>query len=175
MFCYFVHIRTVTNLSQALTAIVLDESRRPNSKWAPYIAILPRKLDSLIFWSDGELSELQASKVINKIGKSGAEKMFSKFIVPLGLAGYNTEECHRMASVIMSYAFDIPESNAAEDERVGDEGDDLVSDDEDDEKTTLSMIPLADMLYVYLKDFTYFRMLQELLVPGSFSSLFHSW
>jgi SET domain-containing protein 6 len=46
----------------------------------------------------------------------------------------------------MSYAFDIPEIHATEEEEVGEEGDDLVS---DDEKTILSMIPLADMLCVY--------------------------
>lgn len=40
----------------------------------------------------------------------------------------------------MSYAFDIPEPNAAEDERVVDEGEDLVSDDEEDQRTILSMI-----------------------------------
>jgi hypothetical protein len=53
-----------------------------------------------------------------------------------------------VASVIMSYAFDIPEAHTTEEENVGDVGDDLVSDDEDD-KTVLSMIPLADMLCVY--------------------------
>lgn len=44
----------------------------------------------------------------------------------------------------MSYAFDIPEANTMEYENVGDQGDDLVSDD--GERTVLSMIPLADML-----------------------------
>ncbi|PMD28317.1 SET domain-containing protein [Hyaloscypha hepaticicola] len=127
----------------ALTAIILDESRQKDSKWAPYLAILPRQLDNLVFWSDAELAELQASKVINKIGKSSAEDTFSNSIAPLGLEDCNTDECHRVASIIMSYAFDIPETHATEEEEVGEEGDDLVS---DDEKTILSMIPLADML-----------------------------
>lgn len=134
---------------QALTAIILDESRHPDSKWAPYLAILPRQLDNLVFWSDAELLELQASKVVSKIGKSSAEEAFSKFIAPLGFADCNTEECHRVASVIMSYAFDIPETHTTEEEKVGDEGEDLVSDDEEDYQTVLSMIPLADMLCVY--------------------------
>jgi hypothetical protein len=51
----------------------------------------------------------------------------------------------------MSYAFDIPETTTKDDEREEDEGEDLVSDDEEDEKTILSMVPLADMLCVYLQ------------------------
>jgi len=114
--------------------------------------VLPQQLDCLIFWSGLELSELQASSVKNKIGKASAEDMFSRYISPLGLKNYNTEMCHRVASIIMAYAFDIPEEqptteNPSNDNGVGDgEGEDLVSDDEDDEKTILSMIPLADML-----------------------------
>jgi SET domain-containing protein 6 len=51
----------------------------------------------------------------------------------------------------MSYAFDIPETTTGDDERGEDDGEHLVSDDEEDEKTILSMVPLADMLCVYLK------------------------
>lgn len=130
---------------------MLDESLREDSTWAPYLAILPKQLDNLVFWSESELSELQASKVLNKIGKASAEEMFSKSVVPLGLANCNIEECHRVASIIMSYAFDIPETTTKDDEKVEGEGDGLVSDDEEDEKTILSMIPLADMLCVYPK------------------------
>jgi N-lysine methyltransferase SETD6 len=109
--------------------------------------VLPRQLDSLVFWSDAELAELQASTVVNKIGKAGAEDMFSKHIVPLGLEGCDGDMCHRVASIIMAYAFDIPEDVASKEEDGNTEGgeDDLVS-DEGDEKTVLSMIPLADML-----------------------------
>jgi SET domain-containing protein 6 len=107
---------------------------------------LPRQLHNLTFWSDAELSGLQASKVVSKIGKSGAEEFFSRSLAPLGLTDYNIEECHKVASIIMSYAFDIPEENTTVDEKSGDEGEDLVSDDEEDEKILLSMIPLADML-----------------------------
>jgi SET domain-containing protein 6 len=51
----------------------------------------------------------------------------------------------------MSYAFDIPETTTKYDERGENEGEDLVSDDEEDGKTIWSMVPLADMLCVYLK------------------------
>jgi len=123
---------------------MLEESRQQDSKWAPYLSILPQQLDSLVFWSAAEISELQASKVVDKIGKSAAEELFSTSIAPLGITNYNIEECHKVASIIMSYAFDIPEETTQEDERVGEE-EDLVSDN-GDEATILSMIPLADML-----------------------------
>jgi SET domain-containing protein 6 len=127
---------------------MIAESLR-DSKWAPYLAILPRQLDSLVFWSQSELAELQASSVVNKIGKEMAEETFVKQIAPLGLGNCDTEMCHLAASAIMAYAFDIPDEEASKDETNAggdDDSDDLVSDDGADEKTTLSMIPLADML-----------------------------
>lgn len=124
------------------------EGQAEDSKWAPYLAILPERLDSLIFWSDSELTELQASAVVNKIGKKGAEDMLTSHIAPLGLEHSSTEMCHKVASVIMAYAFDIPDPSDSP--TFGGKGenaeDDLVSDDGEDEKTILSMIPLADML-----------------------------
>jgi SET domain-containing protein 6 len=127
---------------------MMSEGQQSDSKWAPYLAILPQKLDSLVFWSDEELAELQASSVVKKIGRSSAEEMFTKHISPLGLGEFNVELCHQIASVIMAYAFDIPEEEPAKQENGGAEGDadELVSDDGEDEKTILSMIPLADML-----------------------------
>ncbi|KAK0115968.1 hypothetical protein ONS95_013009 [Cadophora gregata] len=129
----------------ALTAIILAEGSRQDSIWAPYLALLPRELDSLVFWSAAELQELQASTVVSKIGRSAAEDMFSQHITPLQLENGSVEMCHRVASIIMAYAFDIPEKESQEEADTA-EGDDLVSDDGEDEKTILAMIPLADML-----------------------------
>jgi SET domain-containing protein 6 len=128
---------------------MIAESLRTDSKWAPYFAVLPQQLDSLIFWSDAELAELQASTVVRKIGKAKAEEMFSQHLTPLDLQNCNTDMFHRVASIIMAYAFDIPEekTNTQEGNTGGDEdGEELISDDEEDEKTLLSMIQLADML-----------------------------
>lgn len=123
---------------------MVSEGQRPDSKWAPYLAILPRQLDSLVFWSDSELAELQASTVVGKIGKVGAEEMFAEHIAPLGEC--NVELYHRVASIIMAYAFDIPEEGETKEIEADGGDDELVSDDGEDEKTVLSMIPLADML-----------------------------
>ncbi|RDW89382.1 putative ribosomal N-lysine methyltransferase 4 [Coleophoma cylindrospora] len=134
----------------ALTAVLVSEGSRQDSKWSPYLAVLPRELDSLVFWNESELAELQASAVVNKIGRSSAEDMFSQHIAPLGLNNCNTELCHRVASIIMAYAFDIPELSESDPAQnkpsLEEDGDDLVSDDGEDERTVLSMIPLADML-----------------------------
>lgn len=137
-------------LPQALTAIILAEGQRPASKWAPYLALLPRELDSLVFWSEAELKELQASTVVHKIGRTAAEDLFSRHIAPLKLENGNVEMCHRVASIIMAYAFDIPERASQDGPETTDEGDELISDDGEDEKTILSMIPLADMLVSHL-------------------------
>lgn len=85
---------------------------------------------------------------MKKIEKDTAETMFSQHISPLGLENCDTEMCHRVASVIMAYAFDIPEkvADVNGDPPTEQDGDELVSDDEEDEPTVLSMIPLADML-----------------------------
>jgi len=126
---------------------MLTQALKQESKWSPYLAILPQDLESLVFWSEPELLELQASSVVKKIGKAGAEDMFSKHIVPMGLHNYNTDMAHRVASIIMAYAFDIPEKAISDDDdSIEEESDELVSEDGEDEKIILSMVPLADML-----------------------------
>ena len=133
---------------------MLIESLRGDSNWAPYLAILPQQLDSLVFWSADEISQLQASTVSQKIGREKAEEMFAQHVAPLGLSNYDTKVLHHVASIIMAYAFDIPEEKPMDVENGNGNGnsageeeeDDLVSDNGDDEKTILSMIPLADML-----------------------------
>lgn len=129
----------------ALTAVMVDEDQRCHfpSRWAPYLAVLPRKLDSLIFWSEPELAELQASAVVNKIGRINAEKMFAEHIAPM--EDYDVDEYHHVASIIMAYAFDVLDESAANETEQGEGDDDLVEDDGEDEKTILSMVPLADM------------------------------
>lgn len=142
--------RLLLTTPKAVTTALLSEGSQQDSKWNAYLAVLPRELDSLVFWNESELAELQASAVVNKIGRSSAEEMFSQHIAPLDVSNYSTEICHRVASIIMAYAFDIPElseSDPAHKKSSADEdGDDLVSDDGEDERTILSMIPLADML-----------------------------
>ncbi|KAL1980304.1 hypothetical protein VTN96DRAFT_4362 [Rasamsonia emersonii] len=130
------------------------------SVWAHYFRVLPTKFDTLMFWTDSELSELQASAIVDKIGKQDAEQSILDMVVPIvranphlfppveGLSSYDGEEgarvllelAHRMGSLIMAYAFDIEKS---EDEE-GDGEDGYVTDDED--QLPKGMVPLADLL-----------------------------
>ena len=123
----------------------MNEASNLNSKWAPYFRVLPENLDSLVFWSPEELAELQASAVVNKIGKDQAEEVFRDSVSRIVPEGSTSEAFHRVASIIMAYAFDIPEA-PVEDEKKDEnaEEDELV--DDEDEITNMAMIPLADML-----------------------------
>jgi N-lysine methyltransferase SETD6 len=122
---------------------MMSEVQHQNSRWSPYFAVLPSKLDSLVFWSPSELAELQASAVIKKIGKADAEAIFHQKVEPLGLVNGNVELFHQMASIIMAYAFDIPQEDSRSDLE-GEKGEEVI--DDEDQRTVLTMIPLADML-----------------------------
>ena len=110
-----------------------------------------------MYWSDTELAELQGSSVVSKIGKASADETFVKTLLPLArkyadlfgiyaadFKALNSQElflpvAHRMATLIMAYAFDLEnEENAKPDD------DGFVSDDEGN--LSKGMVPLADML-----------------------------
>jgi SET domain-containing protein 6 len=132
------------------------------SNWAPYFNVLPTDFNTLMFWEEDELEQLQASAVRNKIGKESANDMFKNELVPVikefahvFFSGdenasqhaeemtepYNLELMHKMGSLIMAYAFDVEPSNLEKD--VDEEG--YASEDED-EALPKGMVPLADML-----------------------------
>lgn len=132
------------------------------SYWAPYFHVLPTEFDTLMFWSDDELAELQASAVVHKIGKEGANEAFLEHLLPVIQEFADTffagdvrakqraeemrDECnlllmHKMGSLIMAYAFDIEPTTPRRD--VDEEG---FADEEEDEALPKGMVPLADML-----------------------------
>jgi SET domain-containing protein 6 len=115
-----------------------------------------------MFWSEDELAELQASAVVGKIGKEGADEAFTEHLLPvikefadIFFAGderakqraeemrdeRNLNLMHKMGSLIMAYAFDVEPANPRKD--VDDEG---FAEEEEDEALPKGMIPLADML-----------------------------
>jgi SET domain-containing protein 6 len=132
------------------------------SNWAAYFSVLPSEFDTLMYWTEDELAELQASAVVNKIGKESANEMFLEQLIPVikefasvffsddDRAPQRAEEMrdernltlmHRMGSLIMAYAFDVEPSILQKD--VDEEG--YASEDED-EALPKGMVPLADML-----------------------------
>ncbi|KAL2127972.1 hypothetical protein VTI74DRAFT_9909 [Chaetomium olivicolor] len=124
------------------------------STWKPYLDVLPATFDTPMFWSQGELSELQASAVVAKVGKEEADEMIKSKILPVIKAHQHIffpsgralddsqllQLAHRMGSAIMAYAFDLEKDENDE----ADEDDEWVEDREG--KTMLGMVPMADML-----------------------------
>lgn len=132
------------------------------SAWAPYFSVLPREFDTLMFWSDEELKELQGSAIVEKIGKQGADESILEMIAPIvqanpslfppvdSLASYEGDEgtkallnlAHMMGSLIMAYAFDIEKPEDEDDDGEGESG--YMTDEE--EQLPKGMVPLADLL-----------------------------
>ena len=120
--------------------------------------MLPSELNTLVYWSDSELAELQGCTVLHKIGKAEADQTFVEQLLPLAIrnaslfgeyASFLTNPdpksfflsiAHRMATLVMAYAFDVEKEEQVED---ADE-DGFVS--EDEENPEKAMVPLADML-----------------------------
>jgi SET domain-containing protein 6 len=132
------------------------------SNWSPYFAVLPTEFNTLMFWSEDELAQLQASAVVTKIGKEAAEEAFMEQLLPVikefaeiffagdERAKQRAEEMrdernitlmHNMGSLIMAYAFDVEPASPRKD--VDEEG---FAEEEEDEALPKGMIPLADML-----------------------------
>lgn len=136
----------------------------PQYKWAPYFRVLPTRFDTLMFWSEAELRELQASAIVDKIGKQGAEESILESIAPIvranpalfppinGLASFDgdtgsaalLELAHMMGSLIMAYAFDI--EKAEDDDEDPENPDDSYMTDDEEEQLPKGMVPLADLL-----------------------------
>ncbi|KAJ4302737.1 Ribosomal lysine N-methyltransferase 4 [Kalmusia sp. IMI 367209] len=132
------------------------------SNWAPYFRILPSEFNTLMFWQEDELAELQASAVVHKIGRQSADETFKSQLIPVIkefaeviFAGdtraperaaemespENVQLMHKMGSLIMAYAFDVEPAQSQKE--VDEEG--YASEDED-EALPKGMVPMADML-----------------------------
>lgn len=132
------------------------------SKWWPYFEVFPSKesMNGLMYWNDDDLKHLEPSMVLQRIGKESARDMFEvvkQLIEKFGIHGLDVikwDDFVYVASVIMSYSFDV------EDYEEEEEGDGKEDSDEElveivhggdkpsvrDDKSLKSMIPLADTL-----------------------------
>jgi N-lysine methyltransferase SETD6 len=142
--------------------IIYEILRGEPSLWFPYLQLLPTTFDTLMFWTPAELSELQGSAVVDKIGKNSAEENWTSTILPImlnhgalfPLSTTNENErtrsllklAHMAGSMIMAYAFDIDddESDSVEEDEIDEESSDLIEDAEDN--PAKGMVPFADML-----------------------------
>lgn len=142
--------------SVLLLVLLYEHLLGDQSRWKAYLDVLPKEFNTLMFWTDEEVKELQSSAVVDKIGRESAESVFDSIIVPLVRQSpstfYGSETmsdtglkslAHKMASIIMSYAFDVENEEEEDDENeVDDDG--YITYDEDSFRQ--GMVPLADML-----------------------------
>lgn len=114
-----------------ILTMIYEAGQGAESKWWPYLNILPTEFDTLMYWSPGELAELQGSLVLQKVGKDDANLAFLRNLLPIvkehaclfgeygsAFSGPDAESvlldvAHRMGSLIMAYAFDL-QSEAAD-------------------------------------------------------------
>lgn len=135
-------------------ALVYEFQQGTESKWKPYLGLVPSEFDTLMYWSKEELQELEGSAVVNKIGKASADNLFLQQLIPLirqNESKFRAQElsdsdilavCHRMASTIMAYAFDLENSSGEADANA----DGWEEDSDEGAALSKGMIPLADML-----------------------------
>jgi hypothetical protein len=104
-------------------------------------------------WSPDELKQLQASSIVDKIGRAEADQMITSQILPVirkhetvfeGSQRLSDDDlvqlAHRMASTIMAYAFDLEKEADSDDE----DEDGWIEDREG--KIAMGMVPMADLL-----------------------------
>ena len=147
--------RALDQWMSLILVMIFEVGQEEKSKWWPYLQILPEEFDTLMYWSSPELAELQGSFVVDKIGKDKANRSFVDSLLPLvndhnrlfgkfsaAFHNFNAKDAllevaHRMATLIMAYAFDIEQNDEL------DEG----CDDDSSAQPDLSkaMVPLADM------------------------------
>jgi len=117
-----------------ILCMIHEDGQGQDSKWWPYLQVLPNNFDTLIYWSPSELAELEGSAVLDKIGKDAADASFIKILLPIvqqnpDLFGrFSTEFdgpnapnvllelAHRMATLIMAYGFDLEAEDSSSDE-----------------------------------------------------------
>lgn len=151
-----------------ILALLYELFHQDSSRWGAYLSILPQRsedFNTLMFWNDSELSELQASAMPTKIGRVSADQMFRDHIINVVKKHADVfypstdpsthpnddqllEQCHIVGSLIMSYAFDL-QPDDDEDEAQGDDTEDpsMPGWVVDKSKAPLmGMVPMADML-----------------------------
>ncbi len=139
-----------------ILVMIYEYFQGDRSSWKPYLDVLPKQFDTLMFWSEKELGDLQASAIASKIGKDEAENMFRAKILPVihshtdvffpaGSERLDEDQlislCHRMGSTIMAYAFDLENDEDKPDE----ENDDGWVENREG-KIMMGMVPMADIL-----------------------------
>ncbi|KAM0750388.1 SET domain-containing protein [Meredithblackwellia eburnea MCA 4105] len=130
--------------------------------WKPYFDLLPppNSFNSLMYWNQAELEELEGTTIVNKIGKDEAEESWREQVWPLVLKysdedkemekWYGLDSFHYCGSLVLSRSFHVDSKPEGEGKNQDDEGDSDGEDDEEEEEredvADVAMVPMADIL-----------------------------
>lgn len=130
-----------------------------SSEWNDYFNVLPINVDDntfhqLIYWNEDELNHLKPSLVLQRIGKQEAKEMYTYLqdIIKDHNLGIDLRfnDFQKIATIIMSYSFDVEILKNDDDHDDDDENEDKAVDlDMEGNELTgyhKSMVPLADTL-----------------------------
>ncbi|KAF3318027.1 hypothetical protein TWF173_008768 [Orbilia oligospora] len=129
------------------------EASKPDSQWRSYFDSMPTEFDTLMYWSQDELKELEGSAVLNKIGKEEAEAMYLEEIKTFvdangdvfGGVDVSLEAFHKAGSWIMAFSSDFEKPGHTRDE-------DAMDDDDDDEYDSLDtdkvLVPFGNLIQI---------------------------
>ncbi|KAK6350681.1 hypothetical protein TWF718_003866 [Orbilia javanica] len=138
-----------------LILTVMYEASKPDSKWRAYFDSLPTEFDTLMYWTQDELKELEGSAVLNKIGKEEAEAMYLEEIKTFvdsngeafGGVDVSLEAFHKAGSWIMAFSSDFEKQGNTRNEDAMDE-----DDDDDDEYDSLDtdkvLVPFGNLVQI---------------------------
>ncbi|PCH36002.1 SET domain-containing protein [Wolfiporia cocos MD-104 SS10] len=102
-----------------ILCMMWEEAQGSTSRWFSYLASLPSNFDTPMFWSEDELDELKGTAVIDKIGKSDAERDYNEKLLPAVKSRpelflpehipqyYSLARYHIMGSRILSRSFHV--------------------------------------------------------------------
>ncbi|KAF3193512.1 hypothetical protein TWF225_010250 [Orbilia oligospora] len=136
-----------------LILTIMYEASKPDSQWRSYFDSLPIEFDTLMYWSQDELKELEGSAVLNKIGKEEAETMYLEEIKTFvdangdvfGGVDVSLEAFHKAGSWIMAFSSDFEKPGHTRDE-------DAMDDDDDDEYDSLDtdkvLVPFGNLIQI---------------------------
>ncbi|RDB25472.1 Ribosomal lysine N-methyltransferase 4 [Hypsizygus marmoreus] len=119
-------------MDEGWTGLILcmmwETANGPSSKWSEYLAILPSRFDTPMFWNDEELSELKGTSVVEKLGRAEAEQSYREKLLPVLQSRpdlfppeqihsyYSLEIYHLMGSRILSRSFNVERWDSGEEE-----------------------------------------------------------
>lgn len=138
-----------------------DNDDNNNSFWYEYLNILPNDFNQLIYWNDEELNHLQPSCILDRIGKENNLNMYNQIISIINQdlsiieefksSPLTFEEYNKVATIIMSYSFDVEVPKSKPNKEMTENGTNEEDDEDDyeeeeDHEYYKSMVPFADTL-----------------------------